>query len=721
MWGTHSNASAFDRGLSSRRDYHVASSSKGREPFFCATVSLVEQDILREAILTLSGASGSLIQYDPTLDAFMPAPHLTLSPSMQTHILRISVCGWLYNRIRSFVDGTRNDPNSGKVSLSLAFSIDEQLTEYLRLVTTLEAQMNRDLEAETIDTNLNSEKVSRQFSSTAPLMHSLVDGSQSETSPGMRSLTLVQLSHWLMEPKRRLKILASLVDLCAPLKGGALVSKVYEMSQNGGPQIQSMLTTILVNVTRTIFEMIALWTYDGQLMADANQEFFITVNPSVEKSNLWTDKYGLRKSMVPVFIHREQARKILLVGKSVNFLTHVCNDSLVFKDLEAIRTTRIKQIKSIFDQVFDNSFDGMISTAYTHVSKHLLTILFDKYHFVNHLTACRKFLLLGQGDFIQRLIDLLEPELGLPAENVMRHRLNEILETAIRDTNAQYEGSEILQRLNVEILETADGDSGWDIFSLGYTVDGPLSTIFTPDCRLFYLKAFSFLWRLKRMEFTLSALWRDQLLLARLPHRLSADLTPVLHVVQLLGAEFRHFVLQLQYYVNFEALECAWVALGTKLNSANDLDEVIEAHKAFLSNVISRCLLDQNSRDLRYHLRAIFDVIVNFSQLNQDLQDLAMDELVIRSQLQEEIEASARVGQWGTCDTPESREMVRRQVFIEATVSPLIARIRVLASSYRSMVTEFMGMLQNHTDQNLRFLVQNLNFNVHYINGFMEV
>ncbi|KAL5965025.1 Gamma-tubulin complex component 3 [Taenia solium] len=685
-----------------------------------SSVSPVEQDLLREAILTLSGASGSLIQYDPTLDAFTPAPNLTLSPSMQTHILRISVCGWLYNRIRSFVDGVREDPNSGKVALSLALSIDEQLTEYLRLVTTLEAQMNRDLDTEKFDTNLNSENVSRQFSSAAPSIHSLVDGSQSEMDPGKQPLTLVQLSHWLMEPKRRLKILASLADICASLKGGALVSKVYEMSQNGGPQIQTMLTTILVNVTRTIFEMISLWIYDGRLTADTNQEFFITVNPSVDNSNLWTDKYGLRKSMVPVFISKEQARKILLVGKSVNFLTHVCDDSLVFKDLEAIRNTRLKRIESIFDQVFDNSFDRMISTAYTHISKHLLRILFDKYHFVDHLTACRKFLLLGQGDFIQRLMDLLEPELGLPAEDIMRHRLNEILETAIRDTNAQYEDSEILQRLNVEILETADGDSGWDIFSLGYTVDGPLSTIFTPDCRLFYLKAFSFLWRLKRMEFSLSALWRDQLLLARLPHGLSADLTPVLHVVQLLGAEFRHFVLQLQYYVNFEALECAWVALGAKLHSANDLDEVIEAHKTFLGNVISRCLLDQNSRDLRYHLRAIFDVIVNFSQLNQDLQDLATDELVIRSQLQDEIEASARTGQWGTCDTPESREMARRRVFVESTVSPLIARIRVLAASYRSMVTEFMSMLQNHTDRNLRLLVQNLNFNVHYIDGFME-
>lgn len=36
------------------------------------------------------------------------------------------------------MDGVRDDPNSGKVALSLALSIDEQLTEYLRLVTTLE-------------------------------------------------------------------------------------------------------------------------------------------------------------------------------------------------------------------------------------------------------------------------------------------------------------------------------------------------------------------------------------------------------------------------------------------------------------------------------------------------------------------------------------------------------------------------------------------------------
>ncbi|KAM7540599.1 hypothetical protein Aperf_G00000043295 [Anoplocephala perfoliata] len=716
LWGPASTT--MDRGHESRRDLRGPPSNKS------SSVTPYETELLQEAILTLSGASGSLIQYDPTLDAFVPAPHLTIPPSVQTHVMRISACGWLFNRIRSFVTDTRDDPNSGKVALSLALSIDEQLTEYLRLVSTLEAQMNSGSEAKDSELSTSFLKTSDGINSGS---RSFACGSvptleqQSGLDTGGQPLSLAQLCHWLMEPERRLKVLAALVDNCKLLKGGALVSKVFEMSRNGGPQLKSMLTVILVNITRTIFEMISLWIYDGRLSPDANQEFFITVNPSVGKENLWAGKYGLRKAMVPIFITKGQARKILLIGKSVNFLIHVCGDSLNFKDLEAIRNTRLKRIESIFDQTFDTSFDRMISTAYSYVSRHLLETLFIRYHFMDHLTACRKFLLLGQGDFIQRLMDLLQEELDSPAENLMRHRLSEILESAIRDTNAQYEDSEILQRLNVEVLETADGDSGWDVFSLGYTVDGALNTVFTPDCRLFYLKAFSFLWRLKRMEFMLSALWRDQLSLARKPYALAEDLTPILHVVQLLGAEFRHFILQLQYYVNFEALECAWLELGKKINNANDLDEVVEAHQAFLEGVIARCLLDPNSRELRYHLRAIFDLIVNFFQLNQDMQDLANDEEQMRSQLQAEIEASAKTGNWGVCATPESREMARRKVFVEATITPLTARIRVLASSYKSMVTEFMNKLHNHPDQNLRLLVQSLDFNAYYMDGFVEV
>ncbi len=55
------------------------------------------------------------------------------------------------------------------------------------------------------------------------------------------------------------------------------------------------------------------------------------------------------------------------------------------------------------------------------------------------------------------------PELSLPAESLMRHHLSEIVETAIRDTNAQYEDAEILQRLDVELLDAAEGAFHWPI------------------------------------------------------------------------------------------------------------------------------------------------------------------------------------------------------------------------------------------------------------------
>ncbi|VDN09796.1 unnamed protein product [Dibothriocephalus latus] len=102
--------------------------------------SLGEQELLREVILCLSGASGTLVQYNPSLDAFVPPNNLMLSPSVQSNILRICECGWLHNRIRRFVDGVRDDKTSGKLMLALALAIEEQLSEYYRLVATLEVR-----------------------------------------------------------------------------------------------------------------------------------------------------------------------------------------------------------------------------------------------------------------------------------------------------------------------------------------------------------------------------------------------------------------------------------------------------------------------------------------------------------------------------------------------------------------------------------------------------
>ncbi len=74
------------------------------------------------------------------------------------------------------------------------------------------------------------------------------------------------------------------------------------------------------------------------------------------------------------------------------------------------------------------------------------------------------------------------PELIKPASSLYLHNLTGTLETAVRATNAQFETTDILNRLDVRMLDLSPGDQGWDVFSLHYHVTGPISTV----CMLTY-------------------------------------------------------------------------------------------------------------------------------------------------------------------------------------------------------------------------------------------
>ena len=45
-----------------------------------------------------------------------------------------------------------------------------------------------------------------------------------------------------------------------------------------------------------------------------------------------------------------------------------------------------------------------------------------------------------------------------------------------------------------------------------------------------------------------------------------------------------------------KVLECCWAELKKKVTEASDLDHIIAAHETFLDQVLSRSLLDNESR-----------------------------------------------------------------------------------------------------------------------------
>jgi len=66
------------------------------------------------------------------------------------------------------------------------------------------------------------------------------------------------------------------------------------------------------------------------------------------------------------------------------------------------------RVESMLEQKSDTQFQEMIDSVYTDTSSTLIDILMKKYKLLDHFDALKRYLLLGQGDFIRHLMDLME-------------------------------------------------------------------------------------------------------------------------------------------------------------------------------------------------------------------------------------------------------------------------------------------------------------------------
>ncbi|XP_054384693.1 gamma-tubulin complex component 3 isoform X1 [Pongo abelii] len=450
-----------------------------------------------------------------------------------------------------------------------------------------------------------------------------------------------------------------------------------------------------------------------RLLSVLHSQFFVASDPTVKTDRLWHDKYTLRKSMIPSFITMDQSRKVLLIGKSINFLHQVCHDQTPTTKMIAVtKSAESPQDAADLFTDLENAFQGKIDAAYFETSKYLLDVLNKKYSLLDHMQAMRRYLLLGQGDFIRHLMDLLKPELVRPATTLYQHNLTGILETAVRATNAQFDSPEILRRLDVRLLEVSPGDTGWDVFSLDYHVDGPIATVFTRECMSHYLRVFNFLWRAKRMEYILTDIRKGHMCNAKLLRNMP-EFSGVLHQCHILASEMVHFIHQMQYYITFEVLECSWDELWNKVQQAQDLDHIIAAHEVFLDTIISRCLLDGDSRALLNQLRAVFDQIIELQNAQDAIYRAALEELQRRLQFEEKKKQREIEGQWGVTAAEEEEENKRIGEFKES-IPKMCSQLRILTHFYQGIVQQFLVLLTTSSDESLRFLSFRLDFNEHY-------
>ena len=112
-----------------------------------------------------------------------------------------------------------------------------------------------------------------------------------------------------------------------------------------------------------------------------------------------------------------------------------------------------------------------------------------------------------------------------------------------------------------------------------------------------YLQIFRFLWRIKRVESSLSSLWQRSMNTNKILGQEVPELKGILHKCSLLRSEMHHVTTILLSYMMYEVLETGWLSLQESLKKATSLDDLIEAHDSYQHDILSAALLDQNTEE----------------------------------------------------------------------------------------------------------------------------
>ncbi|XP_065164565.1 gamma-tubulin complex component 3 isoform X2 [Atheta coriaria] len=662
---THSGVSYTNSDSEIYKDQLTTSTSSSRS----TTSSVSEAQLLQEVIYSFQGIEGKVIRKEPggigfTLD---PKASKCMTARQKGLILRLTGIGFLHNQLKQHCDEA--DKQIGLIGQSLIAILRIELTSYYELIAHLQAQAKK------------------------------------QSSHESNEISLRRMVVWVAEPQLRLQWLAYIAEQCVDKKGGALISAIHGFLQHGSYTVQKQSEKVLAAVCRPLYVMLSKWLLDGELN-DPCGEFFIEARMIKDVERLWHDKYHVRKAMIPTFITVDQANKILATGKSINFLRQICKDTAQLPGRETLQKLFSNSLEAFFNPERSIELHAGLESVYRETSTRVLDLLKNKYMLLEHLQAMRRYLLLGQGDFIRHLLELLAPELCQPAYNLYAHTLSAILESAIRVTNAQYDDEETISCLNVCLMQHSNEDTGWDVFSLMYCANGPVGTIFQPTVST-YKCLFGGLWKAKRMEFVLSNMRKQQITSNKLLKQMK-ELRVVTHQIHVLSSEMIHFLHQTQYYFLFEVLECSWAEMLKQVNQAACLDDVITAHNTFLASVQTGILLDLNSAELRKYLGSIFNLVLSLESVQETLYSTALKEREHIIEHEKLFDTDFGI----TVEIElENRERTGR---FSQFLTTMNSQINSISCNFRQYVVKYVTLLATSSDMNLQLLATRINFNDYY-------
>ncbi|EDW29445.1 GL22776 [Drosophila persimilis] len=446
-----------------------------------------------------------------------------------------------------------------------------------------------------------------------------------------RQQMTIQMLHYYLQPTMWVmeeiwKVMRNIqLNKC---QGAEVLNHLYGRISllEGNNAVQQMMINLTNTAARPYMQKLQLWIHKGQLVEDSN-EFLVQDNDTGRlytmtgsySDDYWEKRYTVCRDGVTTFL-KKHTDMILATGKYLNVI-RLCGKG----------TLPIQEVK-LDEQLQPTSggrIEKVINEAYYFAASMLLNLLLREHDLMGHLKSVKSYLLLGQGDFITQFMDACETELSKNVDDVQPMILENLLGLTLRLSLARQDPynddvhcelltydlvtqlSKILghngdeeeaEELEEELEEEEDCRqdlTGIECFSFSYEAKWPCSLVLNRIAISKYQLLFRQLFFCKHAERQLCKIWKMNHTLKGRPSR---QLTELHRSLCTLRQHMMNAIQNIEYYMIYEVIVPNWHHFIERLETVENVDQVLEQHQNFLDECLKRCVMTESS----YLSRAIF-------------------------------------------------------------------------------------------------------------------
>jgi len=459
-----------------------------------------------------------------------------------------------------------------------------------------------------------------------------LDAMQQEfTEPTRNSvISAIRLARFIEESSSGLAAIARFLDEVGDGDSVVCLEKLYDATQlsqlSGDYETYLCLCSLLVPSLCTYLRPVWAWLENGRLESD-NEAFFVQARSSTTHlPKLWHDQYLLYttgQNRPPTFL-ASTAPDILACGKTAAFLSQLTRmhnkgtltaSSLRDQDRFLEMTRADPNIP--FAAWFENNWHEVVTRLLQSKTESLKALLSEHCSFEETLHALGR-VYLGQDSV---LLDDIETKLFDRIDRCMddwndRFQLRDMLDEAFGAQGSPHVPNSIIihsaytsarsmhsRRTSVKILNA---------LALQYVLSWPLANIIGEDSMTAYRRVALLLMQIRRAKYCIER--TGYLSVVSVP--LDEDATPSdQRYAQVLAFTLLNFVNTLYDHFTTTTLGPLTHSMKLKLRDAVTVDEMIHAHKNYITRLEYSCLAAPKVKVLRVPLIALLDLCIRFSDL----------------------------------------------------------------------------------------------------------